>query len=167
MILKIWEMPSPLGPITLAERQGALVAILFSDERHPFPRDGAIREQTPTITLAERQLAEYFSGKRRNFDLPLAPEGTPFQLRVWDRLLHIPFGETLSYGKLASELGDKAAVRAVGAANGRNPLSIVIPCHRVIGADGKLVGYGGGIERKRWLLDWERGRGPLFSGLAD
>jgi methylated-DNA-[protein]-cysteine S-methyltransferase len=103
------------------------------------------------------QLEEYFEGKRRAFDLPLAPQGTPFQQRVWRALLDIPYGETISYGELASRIGNKAASRAVGLANGSNPLPIVIPCHRVIGSNGKLTGYGGGLPIKQQLLALERG----------
>jgi len=101
------------------------------------------------------QLQEWFAGQRHDFDLPLAPQGTEFQQRVWHALLHIPFGKTWSYLDLALQLGDKNATRAVGSANGRNPISLIIPCHRVIGSNGKLTGYGGGIERKKWLLDFE------------
>jgi methylated-DNA-[protein]-cysteine S-methyltransferase len=101
------------------------------------------------------QLAEYFAGRRRDFDLPLAPAGTPFQQRVWQALRAIPYGRTESYGALAARLGQPGAGRAVGLANGQNPIAIVIPCHRVIGAGGALTGYGGGLERKRWLLALE------------
>jgi methylated-DNA-[protein]-cysteine S-methyltransferase len=103
------------------------------------------------------QLTEYFEGRRRAFELRLAPEGTPFQLRVWNALLEIPYGETISYGELAARIGDRSASRAVGLANGSNPLPIVIPCHRVIGSNGKLTGYGGGLAIKQQLLSLERG----------
>ena len=103
------------------------------------------------------QLKEYFDGRRRVFELPLAPEGTPFQLRVWNALIEIPYGETISYGELAARIGDRSASRAVGLANGSNPLPIVIPCHRVIGSNGKLTGYGGGLPIKQQLLTLERG----------
>jgi methylated-DNA-[protein]-cysteine S-methyltransferase len=109
-----------------------------------------------TIATARAQLNEYFAGERTRFDLVLAPEGTPFQQRVWDALAEIPFGVTISYLDLARTVGDSRAVRAVGAANGRNRLPIILPCHRVIGTDGSLTGFGGGIERKRWLLEHER-----------
>jgi methylated-DNA-[protein]-cysteine S-methyltransferase len=108
------------------------------------------------------QLQEYFAGTRRQFDLPLAPEGTPFQQRVWRALLEIPYGETISYGELAGQIGQRNASRAVGLANGSNPLSIVIPCHRVIGANGKLTGYGGGLPNKERLLALERGERRLL-----
>ena len=109
---------------------------------------------------ARAQLEDYFAGRRRTFDLPLAPVGTPFQRRVWEALREIPYGETVSYGVLAARLGQPGAGRAVGLANGQNPISIVIPCHRVIGAGGALTGYGGGLERKRWLLALEGGSEP-------
>lgn len=109
------------------------------------------------IRAAKRQLREYFDGERRDFDLPLAPAGTPFQRRVWDELRRIPYGETISYGELARRIGKPTASRAVGAANGRNPLAIVVPCHRVIGADGTLTGYGGGLPVKESLLAHEQG----------
>ena len=105
-----------------------------------------------------RQLSAYFDGSLRVFSVPLAFEGTPFQRSVWQALLTIPYGETRTYGEIARQIGNPAAVRAVGAANGRNPISIIVPCHRVIGADGSLTGYGGGVEAKRWLLGHESGR---------
>jgi methylated-DNA-[protein]-cysteine S-methyltransferase len=107
------------------------------------------------LAAARAQLDAYFAGEITSFDLPLSPRGTPFQQRVWAALRDIPFGETTSYGELARRIGDPKAVRAVGAANGRNPLPLVVPCHRVIGADGSLVGFGGGMDRKRWLLQHE------------
>ena len=110
-----------------------------------------------------RQLDAYFAGELQDFDLPLKPAGTTFQLRVWELLCRIPFGETISYGELARRYGNPAASRAVGLANGSNPIPIIIPCHRVIGSNGKLTGYGGGLETKRWLLDFERERSGLFS----
>ena len=111
----------------------------------------------PVLTETARQLDEYFARKRTRFDLPLAPEGTAFQRQVWQALLEIPFGQTMSYGELARRIGQPAAVRAVGAANGHNPIAIVIPCHRVIGSTGRLVGFGGGLETKRFLLALEAG----------
>jgi methylated-DNA-[protein]-cysteine S-methyltransferase len=142
--------PSPVGDILLrAGEDGRLTELyLRHDETEAPTGDGpfdAVREQ----------LDAYFAGGLESFDLALAPHGTPFQQRVWDELTRIPFGETISYSELARRLGDPKLVRAVGLANGRNPISIVIPCHRVIGADGSLVGYGGGLERKRWLLEHE------------
>jgi methylated-DNA-[protein]-cysteine S-methyltransferase len=105
-----------------------------------------------------RQLLEYFEGRRKTFDVPLAPKGTPFQLAVWKALLDVPYGQTISYADLASRIGKPAAVRAVGAANGANPIPVIIPCHRIIGSNGTLTGYGGGIERKQWLLALEGAR---------
>src|ERR687896_1039286 len=140
--------PSPVGDIQPhADAEGRLTGLYL---RH----DGTGADDGP-FDAARVQLDAYFAGELEAFDLPLAPHGTPFQLRVWEQLAKIPFAETLSYKELAHRLGDPKLVRAVGLANGRNPISIVIPCHRVIGADGTLVGYGGGLERKRWLLDHE------------
>lgn len=139
--------PSPVGDIQLhADPEGRLTGLYL---RH----DGTGGDGP--FSAAREQLDAYFAGELEAFDLALAPHGTAFQLRVWDELSRIPFAETISYKELALRLGDRKLVRAVGLANGRNPLSIVIPCHRVIGADGTLVGYGGGLERKRWLLDHE------------
>jgi methylated-DNA-[protein]-cysteine S-methyltransferase len=139
--------PSPVGDLQLhADAEGRLTGLYL---RH----DGS--DGDGPFGAAHEQLDAYFAGELEAFDLPLAPHGTPFQLRVWDELTRIPFAETISYKELALRLGDQKLVRAVGLANGHNPLSIVIPCHRVIGADGTLVGYGGGLERKRWLLDHE------------
>jgi len=140
--------PSPVGDILLrADDQGHLTDLHL---RHAgaTPTDGpfdAVREQ----------LDAYFAGELDRFDVPMAVHGTDFQKRVWDQLVQIPFGETISYSELARRMGDPKLVRAVGVANGRNPISIIIPCHRVIGADGSLVGYGGGLERKKWLLEHE------------
>ena len=139
--------PSPVGDLQLhADAEGRLTGLYtrHDDAGGDGPFD-AVREQ----------LDAYFAGELEAFDLPLAPHGTDFQMRVWDELARIPFAETISYKELALRLGDQKLVRAVGLANGRNPISIIIPCHRVIGADGTLVGYGGGLERKRWLLDHE------------
>ena len=138
---------SPVGPLTLAERDGALVGIAFGD--------GGGGDRTPLLDEAARQLAEYFEGRRRDFDLPLAPVGTPFQLEVWAALREIPYGQTRSYKDIACAVGRPLACRAVGMANNRNPLPIVIPCHRVVGASGALTGYAGGLEVKSKLLALE------------
>jgi methylated-DNA-[protein]-cysteine S-methyltransferase len=139
--------PSPVGDIQLrADEHGRLTGLYL---RH----DGAGGDGP--FDAAREQLDAYFAGELEAFDLPLAPHGTRFQQRVWEELTRIPYAETISYKELALRLGDQKLVRAVGLANGRNPLSIVIPCHRVIGSDGTLVGYGGGLDRKRWLLDHE------------
>jgi methylated-DNA-[protein]-cysteine S-methyltransferase len=140
--------PSPVGDLLLhADDEGRLTGLYL---RHDSPPTTA----GPFDPIRE-QLDGYFAGELDAFALELAPHGTPFQMRVWDKLTRIPFGETISYSELARRLGDPKLVRAVGLANGRNPISIIIPCHRVIGADGSLVGYGGGLERKKWLLEHE------------
>ena len=138
---------SPLGPLCLAETHGALTGLDWG---------GAGQDETPLLLEAERQLREYFSGSRRDFELPLAPQGSAFQRSVWRALTAIPYGEVRSYGSIAATIGNPRACRAVGMANHRNPLPILIPCHRVIGADGSLTGYGGGLDRKRFLLELEQ-----------
>ncbi|MDD5898477.1 MAG: methylated-DNA--[protein]-cysteine S-methyltransferase [Clostridia bacterium] len=142
---------SPIGPLTLVEEDAALTELRFDNETQGlFPGD------TPLLREAAAQLAEYFSGRRRAFDLPLRPKGTPFQLRCWDALLQIPFGETRTYGQQAAMIGNPKACRAVGMANHHNPLPVLIPCHRVVGANGSLTGYGGGLGIKETLLQIER-----------
>jgi methylated-DNA-[protein]-cysteine S-methyltransferase len=149
-------IPSPVGPLLLVADDTHLQAIWFSTSRHPHPPLGAWPEGDNDVLRATRgQLDEYFAGKRRDFTLPLAPRGTAFQQQVWMALRDIRFGETISYAQLASRIGKPSAMRAVGAANGRNPLPIVVPCHRVIGADGSLTGFGGGLPTKRFLLELE------------
>ena len=150
------EVPSPIGPIRLTQRGDALTGVFMLKHQYG-PAGFAEEERGESALLAEGalQLAAYFGGTLRDFDLPLAPEGSEFQRQVWDELVRIPFGTTTSYMALAKRIGDPRHVRAVGSANGRNPISIIIPCHRVVGSDGSLVGYGGGLERKRWLLDHE------------
>jgi len=148
-------VPSPIGDLLVVAHGEALVRVEMlpwddaSDPATMTPDD------TGVLASAREQLDAYFTGTRTDFDLPLEPRGTPFQRRVWDALLEIPYGETWSYGRLAAHVGDPKLSRAVGAANGRNPIPIVIPCHRVIGAGGRLVGYGGGLDRKRHLLALE------------
>jgi len=154
MISAIHE--SPVGALTLMSNGEALTAILFEKPRYPLPEQP--RGEDKIIAAARRQLDQYFDGKLKAFDLSLAPQGTAFQQSVWQALLAIPYGVTRSYGEQAKAIGNPAAVRAVGLANGRNPISIIIPCHRVIGANGSLTGYGGGMERKQWLLDLEQGQ---------
>lgn len=151
-------MPSPVGALTLVAADTALVAIRWKGEGdgRTYLADVADAPDHPVLRAAEDQLGAYFAGERTAFDLPLAPAGTPFQQAVWRALLDIPFGETRSYRDIACALGQPTATRAVGAANGRNPLPIVAPCHRVIGADGSLTGFGGGLDTKRWLLAHER-----------
>ena len=145
-------LPSPVGLLRLYAHGGDLVGIYLPDQEAPAAAHGA----TPVLDAAASQLAEYFAGTRRAFDLPLAPRGTGFQQLVWRALSAIPYGATRSYGELARAIGRPAASRAVGAANGKNPLSIVVPCHRVIAASGELTGYAGGLPAKRWLLEHER-----------
>jgi methylated-DNA-[protein]-cysteine S-methyltransferase len=159
---------SPLGPLTLVTRAGGLAGVYMTQQRHLPPEDTfgprvAVTD-VPLLTRTADQLAAYFAGDLRDFDLDMSTSGTPFQRRVWTALRDIPYGETVTYGELAAAVGQPTASRAVGLANGRNPLSIVVPCHRVVGANGSMTGYGGGIERKRWLLDFERGtRQPVLS----
>lgn len=146
---------SPLGDLTVAAEDGALTGVYFpGHKRRPAQETFGAREDTG-FGAVRAQLAEYFAGERRDFDLPLAPRGEEFRQRVWRLLLEIPYGATRSYGELARELGDPALAQAVGAANGANPVSVIIPCHRVVAADGNLTGYAGGLERKRFLLDLE------------
>ena len=155
--LAAFTMASPIGPLTLVACEAGLTHLEFGQRDHP------VAVQTPAraraiLDRARRQLEAYFAGQRRAFDLPLAPSGTPFQLAAWEVLRAIPYGETISYGEQARRLGRPAAARAVGAANGANPISIVVPCHRVVGADGRLVGFGGGLDVKRYLLNLEVSR---------
>jgi methylated-DNA-[protein]-cysteine S-methyltransferase len=146
---------SPLGDLTLVAHDGTLAAVYF--EVHARRPDASIlgARSGAGFEAATEQLGQYFAGARTAFELELAPRGDAFQQRVWSLLRRIPYGETRSYGQLARELGDLKLAREVGAANARNPLSIIVPCHRVVGADGKLVGYAGGLERKRFLLALE------------
>ena len=144
---------SPVGPLTLVEVGGALAGLYLSDHRHQ-PTIAGPRDDT-VLPAVRDQLDAYFDGTLKEFDVPLAVTGTPFQQQVWKALATIPYGETWSYRELAEAIGNPKAVRAVGLANGRNPVSIVVPCHRVVGADGSLTGYGGGLPAKRFLLDLE------------
>ncbi len=153
---------SPIGPLLITALDGAVTRLWMSQQRHQASvADPAWVPDPAGFDDAAAQLGEYFAGERTTFDLPLAPVGTPFQLAVWSVLLTIPYGTTCSYGEIAAELGQPGASRAVGLANGRNPISIVVPCHRVIGSTGTLTGYGGGLARKQWLLDLERGTAQL------
>lgn len=157
---------SPLGQILLVSDGSHLTGAYFSGQKYePMPSPGHGWQPEPDLEIfrtASLQLREYFAGKRRHFDIPLHLQGTPFQMKVWNALLEIPHGSTVSYGELAELIKRKDAVRAVGAAVGRNPVSVIVPCHRVIGSGGSLTGYAGGLERKRSLLDLEAGaRGHL------
>ena len=165
-------LDTPIGRLRLHGDRHGLVEILFDPPR-AAPAAARTGDAEPALedpaadvlTAAARELAEYFAGVRRTFDLPLAPRGTDFQRRVWRALAAIPYGRTQSYGEIARRIGRPAAARAVGMANHRNPLPIIVPCHRVIGADGSLTGYGGGLDRKRWLLALEHGLKPGRCGL--
>ena len=152
----VTNVDSPIGRLTLMSRSGHLTHLDMEDQAHATPTPpGSVRDDG-AFTEVVSQLGEYFAGKRTSFDVPMALEGTDFQLRVWSQLCSIPFGETISYGELARRVGRPKAWRAVGSANGRNPIAIIVPCHRVIAGDGSLGGYGGGLDRKVVLLDLER-----------
>ncbi len=159
------SVESPIGPLLVTSEYGALTRVWMIEQRHQVtePDPSWVRDDEPFAEV-KRQLDEYFAWERTTFDLPVAPSGTPFQREVWAALHTIPYGTTCSYGELAEQIGRPGASRAVGLANGRNPISIVIPCHRVIGSNGTLTGYGGGLERKQWLLDLECGTGQLGNG---
>ena len=148
-------MDSPFGPVCLVGTESGLIRVDFQGGDRPVQLVPAWQEDTSLLDGAQRQLREYFQGQRQSFTLPLAPPGTPFQQRVWQELQHIPYGTTLTYRELAQRLGMPQAARAVGQANGRNPLAIVIPCHRLIGSDGHLRGYAGGVAIKQRLLQHE------------
>lgn len=155
---------SPYGPLTLVA-DGESLCCLFMDQQRHRPAEETFGHPDPGAPIfmeTEKQLKEYFAGQRTDFELPLSFGGTAFQRMVWEGLLGIPYGETVSYGRLADRLGRPTASRAVGLANGKNPISIIVPCHRVVGSNGDLTGYGGGIERKRQLLDFEREGATLF-----
>lgn len=153
-------MDSPVGPLTLVTSDGALCGLYMTEHRHA-PADHGARDDRQSDAVIS-QLTAYFAGELKSFDVPLAMAGTPFQQTVWRELTAIPYGETISYGELAERLGQPTAARAVGLANGKNPISIIVPCHRVVGANGNLTGYGGGLPRKRYLLDFERGTPTLL-----
>ena len=150
----VW-ISTPMGTLTAVEEDGALIRLDFG-KNEPA---GAEYGETGLLTETRRQMAEYFSGNRREFTLPLAPRGTAFQMKVWNALSAIPYGQTRSYRDIALQIESPNAVRAVGGANHHNPISIIIPCHRVIGANGSLTGYGGGLDKKEALLALERGEG--------
>ena len=158
------DMPSPVGRLRLVADGDSLRQVWFERERHPKAMGEDWVRNSNAVAFARQQLEEYFAGTRQIFDLPLRPLGTPFQCEVWQALAHIPYASTISYGQLAQRIGQPLAVRAVGAANGRNPLPIILPCHRVIGANGSLTGFGGGLPTKRWLLTMEDqvAHGDLF-----
>ncbi|MEV1076749.1 methylated-DNA--[protein]-cysteine S-methyltransferase [Streptomyces sp. NPDC050211] len=148
---------SPYGPLTLVADDGVLCGLYMTDQRHRPPEESFGSREDTLFSEAEDQLKSYFAGELTQFTLELRLHGTPFQRTVWDQLRKIPYGETRSYGDLADALGNPGASRAVGLANGKNPIGIIVPCHRVVGASGSLTGYGGGLERKRRLLEFEGG----------
>lgn len=150
----VFYYQSKLGRIGIAEAGGRITHLFFDGEK--FPEKDHIVNETPVLAEAGRQLGEYFAGNRRDFDLPLALAGSAFMLKVWKALQEIPYGETRSYKEIAAAVGNVKACRAVGMANNRNPIAIIIPCHRVIGANGDLVGYGGGLDKKIFLLELEK-----------
>jgi methylated-DNA-[protein]-cysteine S-methyltransferase len=152
---------SPIGELLLVGDGPALRRLSMQDAPRPQPIDQRWERDDLAFGEVRAQLAEYFAGERREFEVELALTGNPFELRVWQALSQIPYGETVSYGQIATALGQPSAARAVGLANGRNPVALIVPCHRVIGADGSLTGYGGGLERKRLLLELESGVLPL------
>ena len=158
MKLSFMKMASPVGQLKLVATETALVAVLWENENPNRVRLAELIEdiQHPILLETQKQLNEYFAGQRQVFDLPLDFEGTEFQQKVWQALLTIPFGETRSYKQIAEQIGNVKAVRAVGAANGKNPISIIAPCHRVVGANGKLVGFAGGLDNKDILLKIEK-----------
>lgn len=163
-MLTTMTMRSPIGTLCLCAEDDQLVGLYLPDR----PAPSAQRGRGGVLARAADQLTEYFAGERRDFDLPLAPSGTEFQRTVWHALAEIPFGTTCSYGDLARVVGRPSASRAVGAANGKNPIAIILPCHRVIGSSGELTGYGGGLPMKRWLLDHERSCvQPSLPGVGD
>ena len=149
---------SPVGPLTLVADGHRLAGLYMHEQRHLPSADAFGARDDAALPAAREQLSAYFRGELREFDLPLGAAGTPFQQQVWAALREVPYGSTCTYGDLAAAIGRPSAVRAVGAANGRNPICVVVPCHRVVGAGGSLTGYAGGLERKSYLLSLERGR---------
>ena len=156
-MIRYRRIPTPLGALFATAAGGALTGLYYEGGRHaPAISPQWIEDpHAPPLTECARQLADFFAGKRQCFDLPTAPQGTPFQLRVWKEIAAIPYGQTISYAELARRAGAPGSARAAGAATGRNPLSIIVPCHRVVGSTGSLTGYAGGLERKTRLLEIE------------
>ena len=160
MQLVYMYMESPVGALKLVAHDHALVAVMWDNEDHKRVRLAELIQdhQHPMLIRVKKQLEQYFAGQRQQFDLPLDFQGTDFQQQVWQTLLTIPYGETRSYKEIAVQIGNEKAVRAVGAANGKNPISIIAPCHRVIGSSGALVGFAGGLDKKQILLSLEQGQ---------
>ncbi|HEY6471144.1 MAG TPA: methylated-DNA--[protein]-cysteine S-methyltransferase [Candidatus Dormibacteraeota bacterium] len=152
----VGSVVTPLGPVLVVIADDRLAGLYFDSHARTPALDGLPRRTSATLDQVRRELAEYFAGTRISFDVPLLLEGTPFQVAVWRALVEIPSGTTSTYGEIARRLGRPQAARAVGAANGLNPISIIVPCHRLVGADGSLTGYGWGLDRKRRLLELER-----------
>ena len=148
---KVFFYDTPVGKLCIGEEDDSITRVTWSKVPQEY-----IQEETELILNCKIQLEEYFAGNRKQFDLPLAPKGTDFQKRVWKALTDIPYGETRTYGEIAAAVGSPKAARAVGMANNKNPIGIIVPCHRVVGADGKLVGYAGGMEKKEWLKNLEQ-----------
>lgn len=165
MMLHRKTIASPIGVLTLIASDDGLVAVLWPDDAPGRVRLGPLADTPdhPVLIQTERELEDYFAGRRTLFSVPLDMRGTDFQRSVWQALLTIPFGATRSYAEIAQQIGRPTATRAVGAANGRNPISIIAPCHRVIGSNGSLTGFAGGLEAKRYLLGLERGHTGLFA----
>ena len=164
------QLQSPVGSLLIYGDGETVAGLLFPNHRlfssqsgHPRP-DPLWQKADDAFRVAREQLCEYFEGQRQQFDIPLKLQGTNFQQQVWQELVKIPYGTTISYAELARRVGQPTASRAVGSANARNPVSLIVPCHRVIGADGRLTGYAGGTETKQWLLDWERQTSGALSG---
>jgi methylated-DNA-[protein]-cysteine S-methyltransferase len=154
---------SPIGDLLLVGDGRTLHRLNMQNGRHPVAIDRRWERADEPAADVRRQLTDYFAGERQTFELPLTLSGNSFEMRVWSELRAIPYGETISYGELAKRIGEPTAARAVGVANARNPVAVIVPCHRVIGADGSLTGYGGGLQRKRFLLDLEAGVRPLLA----
>lgn len=157
---------SPVGPLTIVASDDGVRAVLWPDDDPQRVRldDTTTDPGHPVVAAAVRQLEEYFDGSRTEFDVPIDPVGTDFQRAAWRALQTIPYGSTVTYGEQAERIGDRRKARAVGAANGRNPISIIVPCHRVVGAGGELTGFAGGVDTKAWLLDHERRHAAVSSG---
>jgi len=149
------EYPSPVGILTLVASDAGLQGVWWPDDAR-LTQTGTLQPDHPVLAQATAELDEYFAGRRTTFDVPLDPSGTDFQRSAWDVLRTIPYAQTMTYAQQAAQLGDPAKARAVGAANGRNPISIIVPCHRVVGASGALTGFAGGLDAKHWLLQFER-----------
>lgn len=166
-MLSITTMPSPVGELTIGASDDGVRFLLWNDDgralSRPASEGGSPERRAAILAQAVEQLQQYFAGERTEFDLPLDPQGTPFQQSAWSMLRTIPYGQTVSYAFQARSLGDVNKSRAVGAANGKNPIGIIVPCHRVVGSDGSLTGFAGGIESKAWLLDHER---RVVAGIA-